>query len=108
MEGFSMETKKRRFTIEKKMYLFIFAMIFFAVASVCLFSYIINVSQIDGYFKQLTLDNAQNVASLIDADFYKELRTIAESEEYQAIRDQAEEEDDDELVIEYLQEQGMR
>lgn len=102
-----MEAKKRRFTLDKKMYLFIFTMIFFTVASVCLFSYVINVSQIDGYFKQLTLENAQNVASLVDADFYKELRALAETEDYQAIRDQAEEADDEELVINYLQEQGV-
>ena len=102
-----MEAKKRRFTLDKKMYLYLFTMILFTVASVCLFSYVINVSQIDGYFKQLTLDNAQNVASLIDADFYKELRTIAESEEYQTIRNQAEEADDDELVIRYFQKLGI-
>lgn len=43
-----MEAKKRRFTLDKKMYLFIFTMIFFTVAS------------------------------LVDADFYKELRALAD------------------------------
>ena len=102
-----MEAKKRRFTLDKKMYLFIFATILFTVASVCAFSYAINVNQIDGYFKQLTLENAQNVTSLIDVDFYKELRSLAESEEYQAIRDRAEEAEDDELVIQYFKDKGI-
>ncbi|MBR6478032.1 MAG: diguanylate cyclase, partial [Lachnospiraceae bacterium] len=102
-----MSDSKKRFAIGKKMYVFIIATILFAVASVCALSYVISASQIDNYFKRLTNNSARIVASQIDAAFLKELRQLAESEEYQALREQAEETDNDSLVIEYLREKGM-
>ena len=98
---------QKRFAISLKMYIFIVSMILFVVIAVSALAYVINVSQLDGYFKRLTSNSAKNVAALMDVEFLKELRTLAESEEYQALRDQAEEEDDDTLVIAYFQEKGV-
>ena len=102
-----MNDSKRRFPIGKKMYVFIVLTILFTVVSVCALSYVINASQINGYYKTLTSNSAKNVASLVDVGFLKQLRELAESEEYQAIRTQAEEEDDDTAVIAYLQDAGV-
>lgn len=101
------DDNEKRFSIGPKMYLFILTTILFVVVGVSALSYVINVSQIDGYFKRLTSNSAKNVAAFADADFLKELRQTAESEEYQALRDQAEEEDNDELVIDYFREKGI-
>jgi len=98
---------QKRFAISLKMYIFIVSMILFVVIAVSALAYVINVSQLDGYFKRLTSNSAKNVAALMDVEFLKELRTLAESEEYQALREQAEAEDDDTLVIAYFQEKGV-
>ncbi|MBO7339742.1 MAG: hypothetical protein J6U66_06710, partial [Lachnospiraceae bacterium] len=102
-----MKETKKRFAIGKKMYLFIFATILFAVASVCALSYVISASQIDNYFKRLTSNSARSVASLMDAAYLKELSEAVQSEEYQAIREVAEETEDDTEVIAFLQEKGL-
>ena len=102
-----MERSKGRFTIGAKMYIFVTATVLFAAAGVCAFAFLINADQIDTYFKRLTTDNARNYATLADIDFIRELRAVAESDEYQAIRDEAEELDDDSLVQEYLEEKGL-
>ena len=43
----------------------------------------------------------------MDKAFLKELREAAASEEFQAIRDRAEEADDDSMVVEYLMDHGL-
>ena len=101
------DTKKRRFGIGKKMYLFVLVTVFVAVAAVAALAYIINVRQIDSYFKRLTLNTAENVASFVDVEFLKELKAVVAADEYQALRDRAEEEDDESLIEEYLREKGL-
>ena len=101
------ETEKRRFGIGKKMYLFVLVTVFVAVAGVSALAYVINVRQIDNYFKRLALNTAENVASFVDAEFLKELRAAVETEEYQELRDRADEEDDESLIEEYLREKGL-
>ena len=82
-------------------------MVLASVSLVCALFYIINVGQIDRFFKQQTISNARNFASFVDVDFMKELRAVAESEEYQALRDKAEAEEDEEAIRRYLEEKGM-
>ena len=96
-----------RLTIGKKMYLFVIAIVLFATACVCVLNYVINVDQINTYYKRLTINNAVNYSTLIDAEFLKELRAMAETDEYQALRTEAEENDDETPVVEYLKEQGL-
>ena len=97
----------KRFTIGKKMYIFVIASVLFATACVCALSYFINADQVNTYYKRLTVNNAKNYASLADAGFLKELADVAVSDEYQAVRDMAEEADDESLVIDYLTEKGL-
>lgn len=69
--------EKNRFSLGKKMYIFVVAAILVATFGATIISYFINVSQIDAYFKTLTIDNARNFATMVDADFMKELRLCA-------------------------------
>ena len=102
-----MGTKLKRFNIGKKMYLFVFATVLFTVASVSIISYRILSNQIDTYYKRLTINSAEFYSSVFDGDYLAELRDVIMSDEYQALRDHAEEIDDDSLVIEYLDERGL-
>ncbi|SCW41449.1 diguanylate cyclase (GGDEF) domain-containing protein [Ruminococcaceae bacterium YRB3002] len=102
-----MVNTSKRTSIGTKMYIFLIATVLFVAAGVCAIAYAINADQIDTYFKRLTVNNAMNYATLADKDFLVELRAVAESDEYQALRDKAEEEENEEIVIEYLQSKGL-
>lgn len=102
-----MEGKNNRFSVGKKMYLFIGLTVFLAAFGMAVISYVINADQIDRYFKNLTITSARNFASFVDADYFRELKAAAASDEYQAIREQAEENDDESLVEDYLREKGL-
>ena len=99
--------KSSRFSIGKKISLFVGLMVFLAALTVAILAYFINVNSIDEYFKELSLNMARNFAAIVDADYLQELRIVVESEEYQAIRDKAEEDDDEQPVIDYLKEHGL-
>ena len=99
--------KKRRFSIGKKMYLFVILTVLTAAFGVAILSYLINVGQIDTYFKRLAYNSAEYFATQVDADFLDELAKTAESEEFQALRDQAEEDEDEAVIEEYLKEKGL-
>ena len=98
---------KKRFSIGTKMYLFVIVTILMSAIALCTMSYMISVNQIDTYYKRITINNALNAVTLMDAGYLKRLRTVAESEEFQSLRDRAEEEDDESKVIEYLKGQGL-
>jgi len=99
------ETK--RFTIGKKLYIFVTATVLFATACVCALNYFINVDQVNTYYKRLTVNNAINYASYIDVEFMKELKEIAQTDEYQALRREAEKLEDDTAIREYFIEIGI-
>ena len=102
-----MKNTGRKFSLGSKITIFVILTILLSVSGVCILSFIINVNQIDTYFKRLTINNARNFASFVDPDFLKELKEIAQSEEYQALRDRAEEEKDEVIVQDYLKEKGL-
>ena len=97
----------RRFNIGAKMYLFVAATVILSIAGISTFSYIINVGQIDSFYKRLTINSANYVRGLVDGDYLSELRNVIESDEFQELRDHAEEIDDDSQIIEYLDERGL-
>jgi|GEM_PF-555878 len=98
---------KRRSGIGIKLYFFIIVTILAAVLGTALISYYASADQIDRFYKTATLSNARIFASMIDADFFSELRETVESDEYQALRDTAEEEDSEDIIRGYLQEKGL-
>ena len=99
------ETK--RFTIGKKLFIFVTATVLFSTACVCALNYIINVDQVNTYYKRLTVNNARNYATLIDTEFIKDFREIIESDEYQALRNECEDLEDDTRIREYFIEVGI-
>ena len=98
---------KKRFTIATKMYLFVIVIIVFAVASISILSFIINIRQIDSYFKRLAMNCAETYSSYVDVEYLAQLRNVAESEEFQALRDQAEEDDNEYIIQEYLEDHDL-
>lgn len=102
-----MNSKKTRFNIGLKMYLFVTATVLFAVAGVSTLSYLIDSSQIDEFYKRMTVNSAIHYSRMVDVGFLSRLREVAMSDEYQQLRTQAEETDDESLVIGYLDEHGL-
>ena len=97
----------KNYKIGKKMYFFVAATVLIVAIGVCVLNYEINASQIDDYFKRLTLNTAQYYATQVDVEFLKELREVVESDEYQELRALAEEAKDDFTIIDYLTEKGL-
>ncbi|MBQ3841410.1 MAG: GGDEF domain-containing protein [Ruminiclostridium sp.] len=102
-----MEEEKRRVSVGVKMHLFIIITVLAAVLGTSAICYFINVDQIDRYFKNLAYHSAENFAAFVDAEYLSELRECAESDEFQAIRDKAEEDEDEAPIEEYLTEKGL-
>ena len=89
-------------SVKGKLYLFVILTVILVAASSILFSFVVNSKQINSYYMQLTTDNAKVFAAKLDGDYLKRLRAALETEEYQAIREKAEETENDELVKDYL------
>ncbi|MCR5701878.1 MAG: diguanylate cyclase [Lachnospiraceae bacterium] len=102
-----MEQNKKRFSIGEKMYLFVILTVFAAAFGAAMITYLINVGKIDRYFKSLAMDSATNFSAFVDGDFLTELAKVAESDEFQKLRDKAEAEDDEKVIEEYLKTAGL-
>ena len=105
--GNEMAKTKKFFSIKTKMYIFVMITILLVASGTAALAFYTSANQINDYYKNCAADNAQNFATYVDGDFLEELRAVAESDEFQALRDRAEEEDDDEPIREYLIEHGM-
>ncbi|MEE3467608.1 MAG: PP2C family protein-serine/threonine phosphatase [Eubacterium sp.] len=101
------KTKRRKFSFGLKMYLFVVLTVLVVGVGAALISYFINANHIDDYFKGLTLESARNVASFVDGDYLEQLRTAVEAEDYQSLREKAEEAEDEAPVEEYLKQKGL-
>ena len=101
------EKPRKSFSVKKKMYLFVAFTIIVSALGTAAIAFFTSVDRIDSYYKQAASDNARNLASFVDGDYLTKLRQAAETEEFQQLRDQAEEEDDEEPVIDYLREHGL-
>jgi diguanylate cyclase (GGDEF) domain len=98
---------KRRISIKTHFYsLFILAILFISVITVVV-SYRISIKQVNDYYDITAKENAQNASTFIDGDFLRRLRDKVSSDEFQAIRLEAEETENDQLIIDYLKEQGL-
>ena len=87
----------------------IFTIVTILVASfgTALISYSVSANIIDNYYKSLCMDCAENFATFMDPVYLMELRQVLESDEYQAVRDHAEETDNEQEVIDYLRGKGL-
>ena len=98
---------KAKFSIGVKLYIFIIITVLAVAIGTAVLAYVINADQIDRYYKQATFDSAVAFSSFVDGDYLKELRTAAESEAFQSLRETAEENDDEGLIQDYLQKNGL-
>ena len=102
-----MSAEGKRFSVKMKMYIFVLVTVLSVAVGTSLISYSLSTDQMDHYYKQSAEDNARNVASLIDGDFIAELIPIIKTDEYQWLRTRAEEEDNEQLIEDYLVEKGV-
>lgn len=102
-----MKIKRKKLSLGRKIYLFVGITVFVAGIVVAILSYFINASRINGYFSELALDSARYLASQVDAEGLLELKKVIQSEEYQALREVAEEEDNEQLIEDYFKENGV-
>ena len=99
--------KKIRFSINLKLHLLVILIVLIVSFGISMLAYSINVDQIDRYFKRMSVNSAENFATFIDPGFLAELRSAAESEEFQAIREAAEQSKDEKPVENYLRKAGL-
>lgn len=99
--------KRKGLSIRTKMYLFLIVTILSVSIGTALLAYRINVRQIDKSYRQITSDTARTFASFVDGDYLERLRKAAESDEYQALREKAEAEDDESMIESYLRENNL-
>ena len=102
-----MQSGKKIFSVKWKMYIFIAVTILVVVFGTAAIAFFTSVNQIDKFYKHCASDNARNFASMVDGDYLAKLKEAAASEEFQALRDRAEEEDNEDLIEEYLREHDL-
>lgn len=102
-----MQSDKKIFSVRWKMYIFIAITVLVVVCGTATISFFTSVNQIDTFYKHCASDNARNFASMVDGDYLARLRPVVESEEFQALRNRAEEEDNEELIEDYLKEHDL-
>ena len=98
---------KRYFSIRKKLYLFIIITVLAVALGTSAIAFKAEADQIDRYYKQNTADNARNFATMVDGDFLRELRDVARTDEFQALREKAEKEENEALIEDYLRDKGL-
>lgn len=94
-------------SIKSKLYLFIAAVVIFIASGSIILSYAISSRQIDSIYKHITTANAENFAATLDGDFLAKLRTIFSSPEFQQVRDEAEEQDNNLILQGYMEDLGI-
>ena len=99
--------RNNRVSLRVKLIIFIVFFVCVSVVSTVCITYQLNRKLIEDNFSVTAYNSASSFAVFLDADFLKELRELVESEEYQQLRDLAEEQDDEHLIQQYLEEHGM-
>ncbi|WP_295080309.1 GGDEF domain-containing protein [Ruminococcus sp.] len=102
-----MKRKKSFFSIRFKIYSFVFLSALLMAAGVSALAFYASNSQADKYYKRCASDTAGNLSSLADGDYLEKLQEAAVSEEYQALRSRAEEENNEELISGFLKEKDL-
>ena len=98
---------KNKISIGVKLYLFIIITVLAVAIGTAVLAYFINADQIDRYYKQVAFDTAVNFSSFVDGDYLESLRQAAESEEFQRLRETAEENEDESIIQDYLEKNGL-
>ena len=94
-------------SIKTKLYIFIITVVLIVATSAFMMSYIAGAHYLDRLYKNMTTANALNFSTTLDGDYFRDLCTLLRTDEYQELRAKAAEEDNDELIQQYLEEHGM-
>ena len=104
MEAYEMKIK---LSIGVKLYIFIIITVLAVAVGTAILAYTINANQIDRYYKQVAFDSAVNFSSFVDGDYLRKLRIAAETDEFQTLRESAEESDDEAAIQDYLEKNSL-
>ena len=98
---------RKRISIGRRVYCFIAVVVFVATFGASMIAYKVHIGQIDTYYKNLSLNTAINFASFVDGDYLNSLCKAISTEEYNNLRDTAEETDNEDMIRDYLIAQGL-
>lgn len=98
---------KKRVSIKTRLYVFILCIILLITIITSIITYITLSNSLDNIYKNATIDNARNFATYVDGDFIAEFKEIIKSEEYQELRQKAEETENEQLIEDYLREKDV-
>jgi len=101
------KNESRRFPLGKKMFLFVGIVLFVAISSMVASSYINHIQMLDDYFKRTTADIATTVSHVVNGDYVENLISMVDTPEYQALREEAIAQDNEQLIEDWLQENGL-
>ena len=102
-----MKKEKKTFHLTLKMILFVVIILTAAVGSTVAGSYLNHKTRVDEYYKAITTDISRTVARQLDGDFIEELYHRVNTPEFLALRQQAEDEENEEMIREWLQKEGL-
>lgn len=97
----------KRTSIKRKLYTFIISIILLLAIVTTIVTYYTVSYNTDKLVKQYTIDNSKNFTNSVDGDFIAEFKEILKSDEYQVIRQKAEDTENEQLVEDYLKNQGV-
>ena len=92
----------RRQSIKIRLYLFLGITIFIIALATSIVTYLAISIKTDNIYKNATIENANKFALDIDAEFMKKYKKIIQSDEYQQLRELAEEQEDEQLIKDYF------
>ena len=98
---------RKYISLQTKLNIFIVTIAALIATVAILISHTYGANQIDQYYKQCATDNATNFASTLNTDDVAKLKEVIISDEYQEIRQHAEEIESEQPVIKYMQEKGV-
>lgn len=94
-------------SIKGKLYIYIICIVLLIASGSIIFTNLSNSRQIEDIYKDITTANAKNFATTLDGDFLEEMGILLRSDEFQEVRARSEEEDNNLIVQNYLEEQGV-
>jgi sigma-B regulation protein RsbU (phosphoserine phosphatase) len=97
----------RKNGIGVKMYSFVSAIALIIAAGLIFISYSVHGQRIDTMYKEMTVESAKTSASFVNGDNVERFTELFKSEEYQALRAEAEKTGDMEPIKNWMMEKGM-
>ena len=102
-----MKRVKCKRSISFKIYFFLIVTILLVSIGTAIFAYFINADKINKYYKRVASDTARNFGAFADGDYLSKLRKFVETDDFQKIRQDAEDKENESLVQNALEEAGL-